>query len=53
LKQVMEVNAKHGAFTFLGCKHDPRCTATEHQLLSLFKEQPAVAKLLDQIIPDP
>lgn len=53
LKQIMEVNRKHGALTFRGCKHEPRCTATEHELLSLFLEQPDVARLLDQIIPDP
>lgn len=53
LKEIVEYNKKHGAFTFRGCKHDPRCTATEEELLSLFLEQRELALLLDQILPDP
>ena len=49
LKEVMEYNRKFGSFTFVGCKHDPRCQATEEQLMDLFRADPAVFKLLDSI----
>lgn len=49
LAEIVEYNREFGAFTFHNCKHEPHCTATEEQFVDLFREQPQVYRLLEQM----
>jgi ssDNA-binding Zn-finger/Zn-ribbon topoisomerase 1 len=49
LLQTMEFNRGKGGFSFYGCKHAPKCTATEDQLMDLFRAHPETYRLLEGI----